>query len=226
MKLYHYTSFNTFIKIWHTKSLLFQPFYNVNDRLEHSKFVRIPDFSSQSADKLRELDEQLVQYRQISLVVDYNKRIKGFMSSMMWGHYGDRGNGVCIELESDKLNLSLSSIKKNIVRYCDDIKAPMLQKEDDIANFIDAHNNYLFFQKTKEWSGENENRLISNIQQKLDISKAITAVYMDEHYRPETQTVLKLVGEDILHIVVPNRMTNGDGVSYPIKAFKWKHIIK
>ena len=83
MKLYHYTSFNTFIKIWHTKSLLFQPFYNVNDRLEHSKFVRNPDFSSQSADKLRELDEQLVQYRQISLVVDYNKRIKGFMSSMM-----------------------------------------------------------------------------------------------------------------------------------------------
>ena len=142
------------------------------------------------------------------------------------GHYGDRGNGVCIELESDKLDLSLSSIKKDIVSYCDDIKAPILQKEDDIANFIDTHNNYLFFQKTKEWSGENEYRLISNIQQKLDISKAITAVYMFEHYRPETQTVLKLVGEDILHIVVPNRMTNGDGVSYPIKAFKWKHIIK
>lgn len=226
MKLYHYTSFNTFIKIWHTKSLLFQPFYNVNDRLERSKFVKIPDFSSQSADKLRELDEQLVQYRQISLVVDYNKRIKGFMSSMMWGHYGDKGNGVCIELDYDKLNLLDQTIIKNKVDYSIEIKAPTLKKEDDILNFIDTHIDYFFFQKTKEWEGENEYRLVSRIQTELDISNAISAVYMFEYKRPETQTVLKLVGEDILHIVVPNRMTNGDGVSYPIKAFKWKHIIK
>ncbi len=224
MKLYHYTTFNTFIKIWHTKTLLFQPFYNVNDHLERSKFIKIPDFSRQSSDKLQELYDQLTKYRQISLVLDYSIRMKGFMSSMMWGHYGDKGYGVCIELDSDKLDLSNKTIKKDAISYRDDIKAPMLQKEDDIANFIDTHTDYLFFQKTKEWSGENEYRLISNIQQKLDISSAISAVYMFEYSRPETQTVLKLVGEDILHIVVANRMT--DGISYPIEAFKWKHIGK
>lgn len=224
MKLYHYTSFNTFLKIWHTKTLLFQPFYNVNDRLERSKFVKIPDFSNESKSQLNKLDIQLASYRQISLLTDYSETIKGFMSSMMWGHYGDKGNGVCIELDYDKLNLLDQTIIKNKVDYSIEIKAPTLKKEDDILNFIDTHIDYFFFQKTKEWEGENEYRLVSRIQTELDISNAISAVYMFEYKRPETQTVLQLVGEDILHIVAPNR--EAGNLPRPIIAFKWKHISK
>ena len=222
MKLYHFTSFNTFIKIWHSKKLLFHPFYNVNDRLEKSKFVKIPDFSSESKSQLNKLDDQLASYRQISLLSDYSESIKGFMSSMMWGHYGDKGNGVCIELDSDKLNLLDPTIVKHKVDYSIEINAPTLEKEDDIQTFIDTHIDYFFFQKTKEWEGENEYRLVSRIQTELDISNAISAVYMFEYKRPETQTVLQLVGEDILHIVVPNR----EASDYPIKAFRWKDIRK
>ncbi len=222
MKLYHYTSFNTFLKIWHTKTLLFQPFYNVNDRLEKSKFVKISDLSNESKNQLNKLDNQLASYRQISLLSDYSEVIKGFMSSMMWGHYGDKGNGVCIELDSDKLNLLDQTIIKNKVDYSIEINAPTLKKEDDVLNFIDTHIDYFFFQKTKEWEGENEYRLVSRIQTELDISNAISAVYMFEYKRPETQTVLQLVGGDILHIVIPNRTSN----DYPIKAFRWKDISK
>ena len=67
MKLYHFTSFSTFIKIWHTKSLLFQPYNNVNDCLERSKFVKVQDFSDESMNKLNELDNQLATFKQISL---------------------------------------------------------------------------------------------------------------------------------------------------------------
>ena len=224
MKLYHFTSFNTFIKIWHSKKLLFQPFYNVNDRLERSKFVKIPDFSNESKSQLNKLDNQLASYRQISLLSDYSESIKGFMSSVMWGHYGDKGNGVCIELDSDKLNLLDPTIKKHKVNYSIEINAPTLEKEDDIQIFIDTHIDYFFFQKTKEWDGENEYRLVSRIQTELDISNAISAVYMFEYKRPETQTVLQLVGEDKLHIVVPNR--EASDLPRPIIAFKWKNICK
>ena len=224
MKLYHFTSFNTFVKIWHSKSLLFQPYNNVNDCLERSKFVRVPDFSDESMNKLNELDNQLATYKQISLMLDYSEKVKGFMSTMMWGHYGDKGYGVCIELDSDKLDLSDNIIKRGVIHYSLDIKPPTLKKEDNILTFIDTYSDYFFFQKTKEWEGENEYRLISCTQAKIDINDAISAVYMFGYYRPETQTVLQLVGENILHIVMTDRMANE--LSYPIIAFKWKDIRK
>ena len=45
----------------------------------------------ESMNKLNELDNQLATYKQISLMLDYSEKVKGFMSTMMWGHYGDKG---------------------------------------------------------------------------------------------------------------------------------------
>lgn len=72
--------------------------------------------------------------------------------------------------------------------------------------------------------GGNEYRLISCSQAKIDIKDAISAVYMFGYDRPETQTVLQLVGENILPIVMADRMAND--LSYPVIAFKWKDIRK
>jgi hypothetical protein len=93
-KLYHYTSFNTFVKIWCTKKLKFGTLTDVNDILEMN--FEILTESPQQIPLIFAYNEIRTSYKQISFTMDYDSYIKGCMSPLMWGIYGDKRKGVCI----------------------------------------------------------------------------------------------------------------------------------
>jgi len=100
--LYHYTTLESFLKIWVTKTLLFSNASNMNDILESHKSLWI---KAMSKDIFQRYSEIVYSYKQISLTMDYDSYLMGCMSRMMWGHYGQKGDGVCIELDKSKLKL-------------------------------------------------------------------------------------------------------------------------
>ena len=88
-KLYHYTSFESAIKILVSNKLLFGKLSNLNDINESFR----PLFYSSSINHENALKE-LSKYKQISLARD--GKLKGFAIPSMWGHYAEKGYGVCL----------------------------------------------------------------------------------------------------------------------------------
>lgn len=194
-KLYHYTSFDSFVKIWLNKNLRFAKTENVNDIFEVKR-----EYSAQTISQMPlmiALKDIITSYRQISLTMDYDTYYWGCMSSLMWGHYGDKRAGVCIEIDFEKLDFSKSILyspiyyrkkaKKKITLDSSVISLNTLRK------FIISHKKDIFFTKSIGWKGENEFRIISNNDEYLDISNAITAVYLTEYNSQECLFVEKLV---------------------------------
>ena len=67
----------------------------------------------------------------------------------------------------------------------------------DIENYIITHRHEIFFTKQIDWKGENEYRIISKKLDYLDISNAITAVYLTSSESTECILVEKLVNRTI-----------------------------
>lgn len=146
--------------------------------------------------------EEISKYKQVSLVMDYDSYLTGAMSPMMWGHYGCHGNGVCIELDPTKLNLEKIIAKP--VNYCGYIPcAPPLDPtlcKDGIPHYVAGILDILFFCKSVDWQGENEYRLIKKTEDSskdefLDISEAITSIYVTSAFSKTCEFVEKLVGD-------------------------------
>lgn len=50
-------------------------------------------------------------YKQLSFTMDFDAKLKGCMSPMMWGYYGGKCSGICIEFDFDKLKFPKDAIK-------------------------------------------------------------------------------------------------------------------
>ena len=193
MKLYHYTKLRNIKQIWETKSLNFASTKLVNDPFERYKFVDlnyaiIPSGISIDSFRSRFFDI-LYNYKQISLCTDYDDGTSGYKSPMMWGHYAREWNvkrnmyedGVCIELDSDKLYLA--DILNDRVSYSNNIPKVSLcetrfMEDMSFVDFIERNKKDIFFTKHKSWEHENEYRLISIQCTRLDISNAIMKIYV------------------------------------------------
>lgn len=178
-KIYHYTSFNTFVKIWCTQKLKFGIIKDVNDILEMNKGIQISN--PQQTPLIFAYQDIRASYKQISFTMDYDSYIKGCMSPLMWGIYGDKRKGVCIEFDYTKLNIPDECLK-DVVNYSPAVRNSIslhvhLTTAKDIKGFIKENAKDMFFTKQESWQGENEYRLISDKNDFLDISSAITAVY-------------------------------------------------
>lgn len=194
-KLYHYTSFDSFIKIWLSKSLRFSPVSSVNDiqeRVIEASIINPAQF---------ELAKRFIlirkSYKQVSFTMDYDSYLKGCMSPMMWGLYADKTNGVCIELEYNKIQFPLNCLK-GMVRYKTILNkyngiSPDVKTEKDLNRFILKYKKDLFFTKNKCWSGENEYRVLSKEDDYLNIENAINTVYLAADNGPELSWVCKMV---------------------------------
>lgn len=197
-RLYHYTSFNTFVKIWCTKKLKFGTIMEVNDILEVNTGIQIDNL--QQKPLMFAYQDIRTSYKQISFTMDYDSYIKGCMSPLMWGIYGDKRKGVCIEFDYTKLNISDDCLK-DIVNYRPAVKSSIalptfLTTAKDIKDFIKENANEMFFTKQESWQGENEYRLISDKNEFLDISSAITAVYLTSYDSIECLCVEDLVKDN------------------------------
>ncbi|MBO5548570.1 MAG: DUF2971 domain-containing protein [Prevotella sp.] len=113
--------------------------------------------------------------------------MKGYASPMMWGHYARdyQRSGVCIEIDSLKIKSSYPNAKiyKGKVFYKINLTATEIggvnqEKADAAQTFVVKNRKQLFFQKHPHWKPENEYRYLSKNCDYLDISDAITMVYV------------------------------------------------
>ena len=195
MKLYHYTTFTNFCSIWIQQKLLFSEWMNCNDVYEREKIYNFTQQSKEYNGKkfsaavldsfFQNVFKEVELYRQISFSLDY-REIQGYASPLMWGHYARdyQRSGVCLELDSSKLTFPKDTkIYKKKVSYRKDLKPTHVggvdaEKEDAAQTFVIKNKNNLFFKKHWHWKYENEYRLISKDCKELDISGAITSVYV------------------------------------------------
>lgn len=123
------------------------------------------------------------------------------MSPMMWGHYGAKGKGVCIELDYNKIHFDDKMYRKSII-YSNLIKnaieIPILVNDKStIEEYIIKELDNIFFTKTSDWIGENEFRVVSNVYDYLDIKNAITNVYVTDYCSDTCIKVEKLVNDQV-----------------------------
>ena len=196
-RLYHYTTFDTFVKIWLSKRLKFSGVTNVNDIQEAESISTAANNWNQIA-VVYAYNQIRKEYKQISFTMDFDSYMQGSMSPMLWGHYGDKRRGVCIEFDKSKLNIPKSCFAHQIAykkylnknRLIDNSVSTIKQ----IHSYIKRNKKDIFFTKQLCWKGENEYRIISRDNEYLDIGDAITAVYLTSYNSPECLLVEQLVG--------------------------------
>lgn len=196
---YHYTSFDTFVKIWLTKQLRFGIVTSMNDIQE--AYIGSSTTNMQQVPLLQAYYDVRTSFKQISLTMDYDTYLKGCMSPMMWGLYADKRKGVCIELDYDKIVFPKGCINgvvtyKNVLKKNAEI--PVTAKSvNNIRKYIIKNRTEQFFTKQTSWKGENEYRILSSDSDFLDISNAITSVYLTSYDSIECVLAEKLVNNEL-----------------------------
>lgn len=197
-RLYHFTSFKSACSIIQSGKLRFGKSFKMNDLIESNRmgFGRAlqgylsADDSKDNKDLLAE--NEMHKYQQISFSQDMECEDcchLGFDLHTMWGLYADKGYGVCMVFDKEKLTLQDGDYANN-VSYYDlvpqsyetynrsraGIKAEIWRRRDEV-----------FFVKRKEWEHEQEYRIIRRARNEwdeeyLDISNALSfAIICKDH---------------------------------------------
>lgn len=200
--LYHYTSFDTFIKIWLGKVLKFGDITLMNDICESRKQISTPLVYGYM-ERFNLTVELIKPFKQISFTKDYNEFTKGSMSPYMWGHYGCKNSGVCIQFNMEKLmRCTRDYMFRESVKYVDILEIPFtiphtVNGDTEIKEYLVKHREKLFFTKQNDWKAENEFRIISDKDDWLNIEDSIEAVYTTEPKSLETEYLSKLLPDSI-----------------------------
>ena len=193
-RLYHFTSFDTFVKIWLSGKVLFGDVQKVND-LQESDFP-VSATNPQHWAVMHKFRELRLQYRQICLTMDYDSYIWGCMSTQMWVYYADKSQGVCIQLDFDKLSFPPTALHAPVKyrNYTNGVELDhKLATTKDIRRFIVRNKTKLFFTKQFTWKGENEYRIVSDTDDALDISNAISCIYVSHTDSVSFDLLVKLI---------------------------------
>ena len=214
-KLYHFTSFDTALKIIESNRLRFGRLSNMNDIHENDK-IMFADANGQGIDEfpsdvLDALYDEIHRYRQISLTVDSEEEDKdGFDLHQMWGLYADKGEGVCLVFDKDELekNYDMVNIHRERVNYdkTQDLESYVVsisRTPDTIPFEVKQQISKIFFHKRKEWEHEQEYRLIKRCPNTVK-----------EEYL--------LLGHALKYVILSSKLRNIDEVRY----FKNIEIIK
>jgi hypothetical protein len=193
-KLYHFTSFAAACKIIESGRMRFGKQYRMNDLLESNKIAFGHVLSKEIMKQYNEFyaEDEMHRYQQISFTQDrdYNDlSFLGFDLHTMWGLYADRGAGVCLVLDKEKLALKEGDYAKN-VEYYDLIPTNYgfhNKSKTGIRSEIWRRRDEIFFLKRKEWEYEQEYRIIRRANDErddeyLDISKALSFVIICKDY--------------------------------------------
>ena len=189
-KLYHYTKFDTAIRILCSHSLRFGRLNDMNDIHENDKisYVNLSGTTINSLPSivLDSINNEMSKYRQISFTSDSNKQ--GFDLHQMWGHYADKGQGVCFVFDKDILcNNFEDSVWHREVLYDETVDSFCVANSNDFQGMqhdIQEQVDKLFFHKRKEWEHEQEYRLIkycSNLKKEeyLDYGDALKFIILN-----------------------------------------------
>ena len=168
-KLYHFTKFDTALKILESNRLRFGRLDNMNDIHENDKIVyadannqQINEFPSEVLDTLH---DEIYKYRQISLTAEGKPGDKlGFNLHQMWGLYADKGEGVCLVFDKNELSKWFEiGMEQERISYDDTIESYYVSFSDDpqeVSSEVQEHAKAIFYHKRKEWEHEQEFRLL------------------------------------------------------------------
>lgn len=171
-KLYHFTKYDTALKILESNRLRFGRLDNMNDIHENDKIVFV-DANNQQINKfpsatLDALHDEIYKYRQISLTAEGEPGDKlGFDLHQMWGLYADKGEGVCLVFDKNELAKWLDvGMGQERVSYDDTIESFFISFSNDpqkVPDEVRDHINDIFYHKRKEWEHEQEFRLLTQL---------------------------------------------------------------
>jgi len=179
-KLYHFTKYETALAILRSGALRFGRLDKMNDIHESCKLIYLQEKRFENSMDCKKtgllLDYAMAEYslyRQISLTMDKKKGKGGFKHGFdlhqMWGHYGEKGDGVCLVFDKEKmLKIFENQCKADIIKHqeiayqdeiCSDIDVEANNLEE-VKQYISTHLESIYFCKRKEWEHEQEYRLI------------------------------------------------------------------
>lgn len=158
--VFHYTRFESALKILATESLQFGFFEEMNDIAEVKKDV----YGKISSDIIR---KELSLYQSISLTKD-KRTNRGFYIDPLWGHYAQKGNGVCFVFDINKLKLNIhdqfgKKAKIKQIKYMSSFSNAIYtdgDTEEATKEYIKRHIDEIFFTKAKDWKYEQEIRIV------------------------------------------------------------------
>lgn len=182
-KLYHFTSFNSAVRILATNQLKFGSFNNTNDIAEVHREVNsdiVPE----------EVLKEIFKYKTLSFAKDDSE--KAFEKDPLWGYYAEKGNGVCLQFDKEKLlrcfnNLEYDSKWFGNVKYDKDWCGTSFDAERKSNGvtaevYVKRMQTEFFFTKSLDWKHESEFRMVVKPQGDedlfLDISEAVDGVIL------------------------------------------------
>ena len=188
-KLYHYTSFESAIKILASQQLRYSQLKGLNDINESYRPVYLKFDGVFPEDKsFKDLENAVQQFRQISFTIDETGNHPGFAIPAMWAHYAQKGNGICLVFSKAKLEQRLKSSKYvafQKVHYAQGYDSSLILSESNISEYQEklfADRGNAFFIKTEDWAYEQEYRVIKRIRGTkdafLDVENAFLAVIL------------------------------------------------
>lgn len=172
-KLYHYTSLNSGLLILLSRTLRMSRPSKMNDINESYR----PTYASGCENE--EVENEMKKYFQNSFTLD-DWRVPGFAIPAMWGHYADKGRGMCLVFDKRKLlsRMKSSGYCQGKVCYRRNYDSSIKVKKDP-QQFIKNNINKVFFTKSKDWAYEREYRVVCRSEKhavEQDISGCIIAV--------------------------------------------------
>lgn len=175
-KLYHFTSFNSACKIIESGKLRFSKSFKLNDLIESNRVVwerTLGGYIPEDKEYLYYAEDEMSRYQQISFsqdrVVD-DICYLGFDLHTMWGLYADRGYGVCLVFDKDKLTLDPDDYAAE-VNYENLIPQGIKiynKSKRGIKSEIKRRREEIFYYKRKEWENEQEFRVIRRAKKETD----------------------------------------------------------
>ena len=167
-KLYHYTSFESALKILGTKSLRFSKLSGLNDINESYRPI-IDSLSTEIS---------LSFCGQISFTHD-GKR-EGFAIPSLWGHYAQKGYGVCFVFDKSKIISQIQDAFEfaDNIRYNDEYDNTINPKEESVQTFFAKNRDKLFFTKKADWCNEQEFRILGEAREYMSYEDSLMAIIM------------------------------------------------
>lgn len=158
--VFHFTKFESALRIIATKSLKFGRFENMNDIAEVKRDVygMIPVDS---------INNELSNYQSISLTLDQPSH-RGFKIDPLWGHYAQGGNGACLVFDKDKLSQRVveqfgEKAKIAPINYLPNSSNAVFTEGDSqeaVEKYIEDNLEDIFFTKSLDWEYEQELRIL------------------------------------------------------------------
>lgn len=158
--VFHFTKFESALRIIATQSLKFGRFENMNDIAEVKRDV----YGMIPADTI---SKELSNYQSISLTLD-NLSHRGFYIDPLWGHYAQGGNGVCFVFDKDKLSQKVieqfgEKAKIAPINYLSNFSNAIFTEGDSreaVEKYIEDNIEDIFFTKFLDWEYEQELRIL------------------------------------------------------------------